>query len=67
MGTVQCGVPQGSVLDPLLFITFLNDIVYAPNVLSFFIYVDDTNVLISHDDIDQLIGIVNNELSNLST
>ena len=60
--SINCGVPQGSILGPLLFTIYINDFCRSSNILSFIHFADDTNLFYSHDDPAQLAEIVNTEL-----
>ena len=61
------GIPQGSILGPLLFILYLNDIVYSSKLFTFYVFADDTNLLASHKNLRTLIHSINNELGHVST
>ena len=62
---VGCGVPQGSVLGPLLFLLYVNDIHRCSNKLRFYLFADDTNILYADKNLKDLEKTVNNELQNL--
>ena len=66
MEKLTCGVPQGSILGPLLFILYVNDIVNTSSVLDFVLFADDTIILYSHEDLASKIDVVNNELKEVT-
>jgi len=60
--TITCGIPQGSVLGPLLFLIYINDLPQSTNLLQFKIFADDTNLFASAKNLTSLADIVNQEL-----
>ena len=63
---MTCGVPQGSVLGPLLFLIYINDLPNISNKLTFFLFADDTNIYYESDNLKELEKTVNKELKLLS-
>ena len=59
---VVCGVPQGSILGPLLFFLYVNDIHRCSNKFRFYLFADDTNILYADKKLKDLETIVNTEL-----
>ena len=63
--TITCGVPQGSILGPKLFILYINEICKVSSLLKFVVFADDTNITCSGEDLQQLLEVVSLELGKL--
>ena len=62
---VLYGVPQGSILDPLLFILYTDDIPNINKECTFILYADDANFFISGQTIAEIEGKFNSLAKNL--
>ena len=63
-GGISCGVPKGSILGPLLFIIYVNDMPQAVNS-NLFLYADDSCLMFQHKEVEEIEKVLNNDFENI--
>ena len=67
LAQIKCCVPLGSILGTLFILIYVNDLCNASNMLERIMFAEDTNLFLSHQNVNTLFKIFNEELKKLGT
>ena len=63
---ILMGVPQGSILGPLLFILYINDLPNVSSKLSFNQFADDTSIFITEKNLKEMSNLITHQMKRVS-